>query len=339
MLNWLLAHDPSRALTLSSNLYQVRVGWISPGEAREWLEAAMGKAQPTDSGDFPMEYGAAQIGLGMQLHNQGDYPGSAAVIRDGLARVRRYDSPLWVARGLNAGVLANIAETQQESAQMVEEAIRISREHDFRIELAVALGIAAFARIMAGDLESSRPYAEEVIALAREYGNLWLTAGLLRLRGNMLRPTDARGEAAESYLEALDKMEAIGDRHTVNAIRSDLADLYRLAGDFEEAERLYRQTILGWQEEGHQPVLAHQLECFAYIAIAEENYPRGAKLIGASQAVRAGISHESRLPPEITEFEEAVGELNKRMGEAEARIEMGSRMSLDEAVAYARGGD
>ncbi|MDX1436802.1 MAG: hypothetical protein R3335_08330, partial [Anaerolineales bacterium] len=340
MLSWLLAHDPSRALTLSSHLFQVRGGWISPGEALEWLEAAMEKAQPTDSGDYPLEYGTAQIGLGMQLHNQGDYPGSAAVIREGLARVRRYDAPLWVARGLNAGLLANIAETEQESAQMVEESIRISREHDFKIELAVALGIAAFARIMAGDLEGSRPYAEEAIALAREYGNLWLTAGLLRLRGNMLRPTDAVGEAAESYLEALDKMEAIGDRHTVNAIRSDLADLYRLAGDLEEAERLYRQTILGWREQGHQPMLAHQLECVAYLAMEREIYPRAAELIGAAQTMRAGMSHESRLPSEITEFEEALGVLKEAMGaaEMEARIEIGARMSLDEAVAYARAG-
>ena len=74
---------------------------------------------------------------------------------------------------------------------------------------------------------------------------------------------------AEKYLllssEANDKL---GDQRLRATTCSMLAHLYRNEGRLNKAMALYRQTILAWQEQGHQSAVAHQLECLAYIDIA-----------------------------------------------------------------------
>ena len=61
----------------------------------------------------------------------------------------------------------------------------------------------------------------------------------------------------------------------------------RQLGNFEEALALYRETIPDWQEIGHRGAVAHQLECFAFIAKAQEQGERAVKLMSAAEALRA----------------------------------------------------
>ena len=133
-------------------------------------------------------------------------------------------------------------------------------------------------------------------------------------------------------------LEALGNRYAINSIRRDLAENLRMAGEIEAAEILYKDTILGWQEEGHQPMIAHQLECIAYLAMARHEYLRAAKLIGAAKAIREDMTTDTRLPNEKTEFAQAMVILKESLGEAEreAAIETGWPMSVDEAIHYAR---
>jgi hypothetical protein len=100
---------------------------------------------------------------------------------------------------------------------------------------------------------------------------------------------------------------------------------------------IYRQTILSWQEQGHQAAVAHQLECFAYIAIKRERFEYAAQLLGAAQIARERTNSPSTEQQEISEKEQAVSDLEVEIGEKalERLIEMGKSMSLDEAVVFA----
>lgn len=62
--------------------------------------------------------------------------------------------------------------------------------------------------------------------------------------------------------------------------------MYRQEGRLGEAAAVYRQTILAWQEQGHRAAVAHQLECFAYIAIDQGKFAYAAQLLGAAQIGR-----------------------------------------------------
>ena len=68
--------------------------------------------------------------------------------------------------------------------------------------------------------------------------------------------------------------------------RSELAHIYRHEGRWDEAAAIYRQTILTWQEQGHQAAVAHQLECFAYLAILRGDFEYAAQLLGAAGIAR-----------------------------------------------------
>jgi len=58
----------------------------------------------------------------------------------------------------------------------------------------------------------------------------------------------------------------------------------------DEAIPWYRETIRAWQEQGHPSAVAHQLECFVFIAIAQEQYEHAARLLGAAEETRERLT-------------------------------------------------
>jgi hypothetical protein len=133
----------------------------------------------------------------------------------------------------------------------------------------------------------------------------------------------------------------LGNQRLVATGRSELAHLYRRKGRLDEAELIYRQTILSWQEQGHQAAVTHQLECFAYLAIPKGKFAYAAQLLGAAQAARERYNLPSTEQQEIAEVEQAMRQLEEGIGYAELDrvIKMGELMSLDEAVTFALEGD
>ena len=88
----------------------------------------------------------------------------------------------------------------------------------------------------------------------------------------------------------------LGDRFRFNATYSELAHIERRAGNLEEARRLYQQTIVVWQEFGQRAAIAHQLECFAFLARAQDQLVRAARLLGAAEALRAALDAPMTTP-------------------------------------------
>ena len=119
--------------------------------------------------------------------------------------------------------------------------------------------------------------------------------------------------------------------------RAELAHIARQSGNYEEAEAYYRQSIVGWQELGHPSALAHQVECFAYIALERGQYAHAALLLGAAGNAREQKNMLSTAPHEIAELEQALERLAAAMGEEERDGAMaeGSLMNLDDAVQIA----
>ena len=92
-----------------------------------------------------------------------------------------------------------------------------------------------------------------------------------------------------------------------------MAHAARQLGNFEEALALYRETIQEWQEIGHRGAVAHQLECFAFIAKAQEQGERAVKLMSAADALRE-VSSSPRTPQEQIEYDRELAGLRRRYG-------------------------
>jgi hypothetical protein len=117
-----------------------------------------------------------------------------------------------------------------------------------------------------------------------------------------------------------------------------MAHVARRMGNFQEALALYHETLPEWQEIGHRGAVAHQLECFGFIAKAQEQGERAVKLLSAAEALRTA-SKSPRTPQEGIEYDREVAGLRAGMDEKEFDLlwEEGKSMTMEQAVDFALG--
>jgi hypothetical protein len=99
---------------------------------------------------------------------------------------------------------------------------------------------------------------------------------------------------------------------------------------------LYSKTLPGWQELGHRAALAHELECFAFIAVAQAQPQRAARLLGRAEALRESIDSPMRAS-EHAEYDQNVSALRAQMDDSAfaAAWAEGRAMMMEQAIALA----
>jgi hypothetical protein len=87
---------------------------------------------------------------------------------------------------------------------------------------------------------------------------------------------------------------------------------------------------------GHRGAIAHQLECFAFVAMAKHDLVRAARLFGAAEAIRE-VAEIVMLSDEREEYDAAIGQLRNALDATalDSAWAEGRRMTTDEAVALA----
>ncbi len=145
-----------------------------------------------------------------------------------------------------------------------------------------------------------------------------------------------KAEAQARLEESIVLFQELGDRRIANQARSEVAHLQRRQGNCQQALMLYRETIASWLELGHRAAVAHQLECLAFIAQAQGQPERAARLLGAAEALRHEAA-SAMTPSERDEYDQAVLDLRSQLDEASLTIAWtaGRAMTTEQAVAYA----
>ncbi len=117
---------------------------------------------------------------------------------------------------------------------------------------------------------------------------------------------------------------------------SELGHIARHTGDMKEARRTYQETIKGWQDWGNRSAIANQLECFAFIAIAEEEPQRAIKLLGAAEALREKISSPMTDYEQI-EYDKEVAQLRSLLTESDFNPlwAEGRALTMEPAIEFA----
>jgi purine-nucleoside phosphorylase len=165
----------------------------------------------------------------------------------------------------------------------------------------------------------------------------------VRTEGILARLAFYRGDMAEARKHAdlmLDLHKELGDQLSVTGHQTQMAHVARQIGNYQEALALYRETLPDWQKIGHRGAVAHQLECFAFIAKAQEQGERAVKLLSAADALRAASS-SLRTPQEQKEYEREVEGLRAGMDETTFDLlwDEGQSMDMDRAVELAMSED
>lgn len=209
--------------------------------------------------------------------------------------------------------------------EWANDAVVLGRASGNGVALLAALGGLAIASVFSGTQADLRPMFDEATDLAEKTGTWWvlaMAAGfsgatlwdldhaagealLVRAdeaarrsgspyaigsaavaHGRMLGKAGRTDESVAVFGIAIDRFGEIGDERFVLASRSDMAHALRRGGRLDEAEALYRETIGGWVHLGHRGAVANQLENVAFVAIARGYAERGARLLGAAEAIR-----------------------------------------------------
>jgi len=338
---WALESRLDLALRMTEATMLVQRYWFFPKDGYRWLEQVVAKARlhPALATDPAYQRGlaCATISLGAATMGQGESAKAVPILEEGIALAKIAGVIRHRVFGLNMLLISLLQLGELQTAEgIAEEALEISRTYDLDFLRMMTLG--SFTPIFAfqGKHEDALTYTAEAIQLAKRFHNPWADAMSLLLKGHSERGKQNLAEAEADYLESSRLFEAVRDTPFMYISLSEAGHMKRRLGDYAGAEKIYRKTILFFQDGVGKSAVIHQLECFGMTAAYQNQYERAARLLGAAQSLR-NSENSVRLPPEQIEFNEALDYLDKRLGakQWETFKEAGSRLQVDEAVEFA----
>lgn len=277
--------------------------------------------------------------LGLIGMSSGNVPLVLQDLQDAIATARAVDDKLILGYSLEMFFVAAAFISVPGTREAAEEGFRIFREeiHD-NWGLSMAYQNKARLAAIDGDQVAQEEYFVKFRELIQQTP-LSIQAGLFYLGLGSNEKMLGNYEKASSFFEeGLDIFIKVRSKNFQLVMKSELAHVARLTGRITEAKISYRETLRGWQNMGHRGAIAHQLECFAFIGMIEEEPQCAAKLLGAAEALR-----ERAASPmsdfETTEYEAQIIRLRSMLTERELRSLWadGRALALEEAIALALG--
>ncbi len=341
-LGWALENDPESALQMVCLLSAF---WMSNNyltEGCNWCQAAIKRVEESslDRDKIDPTRAQAYTVLAMLSVNRGDHQTGQTAARKSVAIARRLDDKLTLVRALNSlGFTSAFLGDVTLAFDSLHESEDICRKLGYREELAEVLQALVYVTMEVHGsqaVEQLQAYMQESLALSQ--GSMEPEA-TVRTEGLLARLAFFRGDLVEARKHAdlmLDRHREMGDQLAVTGHQSEMAHAARQLGNFEEALALYRETIQEWQQIGHRGAVAHQLECFAFIARAQEERERAVTLMGAAEVLRQ-VSNSPRTPQEGIEYDRELAGLRAGMDEKifELLWTEGQSMNMDQAIEYA----
>jgi predicted ATPase/class 3 adenylate cyclase len=197
----------------------------------------------------------------------------------------------------------------------------------------LSMGIVATAE---GALSEKRKYIEKLKELIGE-GSVTYQAGLLFLMMGMDESAHGSYGSARQFLEdGWNVFKRLKYKHFQLSARSEMGHIARHTGDLQQAKQIYRETVVGWNDLGQRAAVAHEVECFAFIAIAEEEPQRAVKLFGAAEALREK-AQSPMTDHERLEYDQAVAQVLALLNPSDVNglWADGRAMTIEQAIAYA----
>lgn len=342
-LEWGLMNDPDSALRMVGAL---RLFWNASGYSPEgfrWTQQALERVDGLQGREEEGRQAAkakALAGLAWAYTSQGDNEQarlaaeqSASLYRE---RVPKDKLGLAIALILLARV-EHFLGLRAEAEGSFAESIALARAATDPFAEAYALSTRAQVMIAPdSDLDGAKSDAEKALGLARDEGLRYLYAAvrqnLGRIAGLQMDPEEAR----QQLRLALAIFEEDGAHFNATLVKSDLAHLERYVGNHRQALEHYRETILAFRDFGQRGAVAHQLECFGFIAIAQDDFERAIRLLGAAEAWREQ-GKTTMTPEEQIEYDEQVEVVRGQMASElfSKTWADGRALTMEQAVSYA----
>jgi predicted ATPase/class 3 adenylate cyclase len=341
-VDWAIENDPISALRFAELLPTFWGRRLSATEGYTWVRTALARAEASvhQEGEAAQPYLEAramallgEAAMAFQLGDNGSAR-TAVVASEALSRQLNDLATLAYALALGSTICGFMGDIPTARAWS-HEAIALSRRHGFAYTLATVTGVKAFLAVMTGQ-PVPPDTGEEVLRAARASGNPWALGMAFTNVGRMEMMAGRWAEAGLLLEESERLFQKIRDKAMANSSHSEIGHLYHRQGRHAEAAAVYRETIRTYQELNQQSAVAHQLESFGCIAVAQSQPERAARLFGAAEALRQRIQSDM-TPLERREYEEITTRLRKEM-EPEALAKAwteGRDLTMEQAIQLA----
>jgi predicted ATPase/class 3 adenylate cyclase len=199
----------------------------------------------------------------------------------------------------------------------VEEAYYIF-SHEIDDPFGLGLATLMMTRLSAdrGNEEEKARYFDKVKEVTRAAPESY-QVGMFHMAMGMDESARGNYETAKKFFEDSAKLfNKLGNKSYKLILRSEIGHIERHTGNLPLAKEIYYETIKGWQEVGNRSAIAHQLECFGFIAMAEGDINRAAVLFGAAEGLRER-AESPMTNHERTEYESLVAQLRAMISDNE----------------------
>jgi predicted ATPase/class 3 adenylate cyclase len=350
-LEWGLSRNPDGALRIAgaANLFWTAGGYSAEGF--RWTQKALEQVEkiPIPNGMTTEQRSVARAkalrGLTRLYLSLGDNANAKRVAEESVALYRQSQDQRGLAFALV--ILAYPLEFLGERLQaetVLQESYSIARaEGDIYV---ICRSLNMWARVVLDlhhDLELSQSYVEESLRLAREAGLRSQEAQASGILGLIATHGNDHAKARSHFRESIRVYQEIGSMFNVILEKSNLAHLERKLGNYADALEYYRETINAFRDVGQKGAVAHQLECFGFIALAQNQNKRSSpaeeralQLFASANALRKQRG-TPMTPDEQTYFEEQIKILRENMDEMQfdAAWSKGHAMTMEQAIALA----
>ncbi len=341
-LAWGLEHHPEKTLHLATNTCMI-MGWTGNlTEAHRWLRSALeafDKLPPVTGESLLSRQRLRAKAFWVSAITEsalGDNNSALQDAKEAIACARQIDDRSMLGYCLEMYSSAAHFVGASDGAAAAEEGLVVLRETGDQWGLAQAYINMALYALVSGNTAAQEAYTQNGLAALQAANTPYLSALCLfslgmadRFRGNL--------DPAQRYFEeGLVLFRQLKNRHFENVMHSELGHISRQKGDFTKAHEIYRTTILRWQELGSRAAIANQLECFAFVSLAQNQPRRAATLLGAAEALRERIS-TAMTNWEHIEYDQAATQLHFSLNEAEwnAHWSAGRAMPMEQAIQFA----
>ena len=288
------------------------------GEAREWLERVLSVKVDESASVQIMSARAKALGWA-GLWNQDDYPLARSRIEESVKIWREVGEKSGIAGSLcTLGIVVMDHGDLGPAKELLEESLSLYREVGDKWGITLSLEfLGMIVGGYEGDYETARTIYKESLPLVREIGDKrGIAAALIGLGDTMVRQGDHE-EARALVEEALALQRELGNKQGTVVSLYVLGQVARGGGDYEQAEKLFRESIVTWVEldYGPQENIIYRLEALGGVAVAQGQPGRGARLLGAAEALRQTISRTVVGPYDRANNDRSVAAARSELGE------------------------
>jgi predicted ATPase len=278
----------------------------------------------------------ACFSLGTISVGLGDIMLSRDALQEAIKIARQLGDKFMLGYSLEMFSNSSIFIKSEDSLPTAQEGLEIFKELNDNAGLAMAYSNLSRWEGINGNLVESRKYLALLQEITKDIP-LSFQSGILLLGLAYNARFLGQFETAKKHFEAGLKMfERVGHKGFVTVMTAEIAHTERAMGNYAKAKNTYKETIKEFQDMGNRPAVAHQLECFAMIAVVDEEPQRAAKLFAAAEAIREVTGHK-RTDEEEAEEAQFVSRLRAMLAQTafNTLLMEGNALTMEQAIQLA----